>query len=239
MKSRGIEQDRVGAVLPRRLEAQLHAPIRVHRQPLLRERRPSHVAAKPLEPRAVPTIERHLCMHIDPTDLGDGLGRRGDDAERSNELARALSGGLAEELHVRRRRRVARRERRLFVPQPVGRVLHAVERAAVSREHPHQRRVRPLRHLRDLLAARLRQRVEDELTLTVPDVRPVQRERVEVRIDPQRAVHPLDEGHRADQGVLHAREPELPLGPPAQRPSERPMKPSSTSAQSRRSYASA
>jgi len=58
-----------------------------------------------------------------------------------------LTGALAEQLYVARRRRVTRREHRLIVRELRGLIADAVERAAVRPQDALDARVRPLRNL--------------------------------------------------------------------------------------------
>jgi hypothetical protein len=52
-----IEQDGVGAVLPRGLESVANLPVAVHLEAFLRERRPSDVAAQALEALSVAAVD--------------------------------------------------------------------------------------------------------------------------------------------------------------------------------------
>jgi hypothetical protein len=127
MKSRGVEQDGVSAVLPRCLEAKAYAAVGVEREALLGERRPREVAAEPREARAVTAVERNLRVHIDPEGLGQRLARRGHDAHRLNELGGSLPRRRAEELQVAGRGGVARGEHGLLRRELVWRVVRALE----------------------------------------------------------------------------------------------------------------
>ena len=73
-------------------------------------------------------------------------------------------------------------------------------------EHAHDAGVGPGRDLGDLLGARRREGMEDELFLRVANVDAIEGEGVEVRVDAQGAVAALDHGQGTDEGVLDARE---------------------------------
>jgi hypothetical protein len=66
-----VEQDGVGTVLPRSLEAQPHAPVGVLLEPLLRQRRSSDVANEALETLAITTIDRYCRMNVDAAAFGE------------------------------------------------------------------------------------------------------------------------------------------------------------------------
>jgi len=84
-----VEQDGVGAVIPRGLEAEADAAIGVELEALLVERRPRDVAAGPLEALAVAAVRHDLGVDIHPADLGKGFAGRRDEAHGVDEL-----GGL-------------------------------------------------------------------------------------------------------------------------------------------------
>ncbi|MBX3250173.1 MAG: hypothetical protein KF901_23545 [Myxococcales bacterium] len=91
-----------------------------------------------------------------------------------DELGGLRAGRRAEELH--RRRGVAGREHGLLVDERVAMVARAFERAAMPLEHDEQGSVGPRRDLRDLVAVRRRQRVEDERALRVTHVHAIERQ---------------------------------------------------------------
>jgi hypothetical protein len=160
-------------------------------------------------------------MNIDPTDLGEGFARRRDEAHGAHELARLLSRRRAEELHVARGGGVAGGEDRLLLSERIALFADAVERATVTREHAEECGMGPRGDLRHVLAAGRGQRVEDERALRVAHVDAVERQRVEVHVEAQRAVGALDECDGADEGVLHTAQAEMTLSAPAQRARER------------------
>lgn len=63
----------------------------------------------------------------------------------------------------------------------------------MSLEHAHERSVRPCRDLRHLFGGRRAERAELQLAIFIAHVDAVERERVEVDIEPQRAVGAVHE----------------------------------------------
>ena len=179
----GVEQDGVGAVFPRGLEGEADAPVAVKLEAVLVERRTGDVAAEPLEALAVAAVDDDLGVDIDPAHLGEGFAGRGDEAHGADEPFGLRAGRRAEELHVSGRRGVAGREDGLLVDERVALVARAFERAAVPLEHDEQPGVGPRGDLRDLVAARRRQRVEDKRALRIAHVHAIERQRVEVDIN--------------------------------------------------------
>lgn len=137
------------------------------------------------------------------------------------ELGGLRAGRRAEELHVPRRRGVAGREHGLLVDERVALVARALERAAMPLEHDEQPSVGPRGDLGDLVTARRGQRVEDERALRVAHVHAIERQRVEVDVEPQRAVAALDEGDGAHLRLVHAAQVQVPLRAPTQRARQR------------------
>jgi len=173
------EHDRVGAVAPRFLEAvddvsvcALLEPVERERQtrhvaqhvlePVERERRTRHVAQHVLEALAVTPVKRDLSVDVDAADLSERAVDRAHGAHGLHELERALAGGVADELHVSGRGRVAGGKYRLIVRQLSRLVAEAVERAAVRAQHANNARVRPRGNLLHLLERRRAERVKRE-----------------------------------------------------------------------------
>ena len=73
-------------------------------------------------------------------------------------------------------------------------------------------RVHPLRHCVNLRRRRGRERVKPELSVCVAHVHAIESERVQVHVQPQRAVASLHEGHESRMRFAHARKTEVPLG---------------------------
>lgn len=95
----------------------------------------------------------------------------------------------------------------------VALVAQALERAAVPLKHDEQRGVGPrgdlgereaLDEVHHLVTARRGQRVEDERAPRVAHVHAIERQRVEVDVQAQRAVAALDEGDGAHLRLVHA-----------------------------------
>jgi hypothetical protein len=173
-----LEQDGVSAVFPWSLEAEAYAAVGMEREALPSERRPSEVAAQPFEALAVAAVDDDLRVYVDSTDFGQQLIGRRHEAHGLNELGCLLTRRGAEQLHVVRRRGVARGEHRLLARPRFG--CGVLERAAVTLEHARDGRVGPGRHLGELLGVRRRQRMEDERALLVTDADAVEGEGVEV-----------------------------------------------------------
>ena len=164
---------------------------------------------------------RTIAASNDPTHFGECFAGRGDEAHGVYELGGLLSWRRPQELHVPCGRGVAGREHGLLVDERVALVARAFERAAVPLEHDDQRGVGPRGDLGDLVTARRRQRVEDERALRVAHVHAIERQRVEVDVQAQRAVAPLDEGHRAHLRLVDAAQAQMPLRAPTQRARQR------------------
>ena len=73
-------------------------------------------------------------------------------------------------------------------------------------------RVHPLCHRVNLLRRRGCERVKPELSVCVAHVHAVESERVQVHVQPHRAVASLHERHKSRMRFAHARQTEVPLG---------------------------
>lgn len=123
-----------------------------------------------------------------PADLGKRTcARWRNEAQRVGELGGLLAGCGTEQLQVGARRTVARRKHGL-IGEGIGRIADAPKATPVSLEHAHERGVRPCRDLRHLFGGRRAERAELQLAIFIAHVDAVERERVEVDIEPQRAV---------------------------------------------------
>ncbi len=70
----------------------------------------------------------------------------------------------------------------------------------------------PLRHCVNLRRRRGCERVKLQLSACVSDVHPIESQRVQVHVQPQRTVTSLHEGYKSRVRFAHARQTELPLG---------------------------
>ena len=73
-------------------------------------------------------------------------------------------------------------------------------------------RMHPLCHRMHLRRCWRRERVKPELCVCVAHVYAVETERVQVHVQPQRAVASLNERHKSRVRFVHARKTKLPLG---------------------------
>ena len=177
-------------------------------EPVERERRTRHVAQHVLEALAVTPVKRDLSVDVDAADLSERAVDRAHGAHGLHELERALAGGVADELHVSGRGRVAGGKYRLIVRQLSRLVAEAVERAAVRAQHANNARVRPRGNLLHLLEGRRAERVQ-----CFPGAPP----QTQGHAETERRIAALDERHRAYMRVLHAGQIELRLGAVPQR----------------------
>jgi len=122
-----------------------------------------------------------------------------------------LTGALAEQQYLARRRRVTRREHRLIVRELRGLIADAVERAAVRTQDGLDARVRPLRNLLHLFERGRTERLERERAAPSAHVDAIEGQRVRVDVEAQCGVRALYEGHCADVCVVYARQAELRL----------------------------
>jgi hypothetical protein len=90
-----VEQDGVGAVLPRGLEREAHAAVGLEREALLGQRRAQQVAARALASRMVARVDGDLRMDVDSAHLGERLVGRGHDTDGTHENLSVLRPGAA------------------------------------------------------------------------------------------------------------------------------------------------
>jgi hypothetical protein len=132
-----------GAVAPRRLELQLHLPGGVALHPLVRQRRPSDVAAQLLEPLAVVCLHTHRGVQADAVDVGaQGLPRCGLARHRAPESQHLVASARTKGDAVRHRRCLQRPQRAYLVPVSIrlGQIglPHVFHQHAPAREQLHQ-----------------------------------------------------------------------------------------------------
>ena len=222
-KIEGIENDRACPVFPGSFEAVANAPVLANVEAVLGERRPCDVAAEALESLSVPTVDRDLGVDVDAADFGDRALRGGTAHEgRSDEFRGLVSRGLSEELDVVCGGGVAGGEDGRVVMERVGAgfVDDAFEGPAVTVEDAEHTRVSPGGDLSDIVVGRRLEGVEGQLSFFVADVDAVEREGMEMDVEPERTVASLHEGDGANERVLHRAEAEGALRTMAHRPGE-------------------
>jgi len=217
-----LEQQRDGAVLPRLLQrvAKLAAPVFL--EAILRDRRPTHIPAQPLEPSAIARRDGHLGVDVEAHDFGERLHFPCE--ARLHDAQEGLPRPSAIEAEARGRRAVACGEGELLGGLRVLGVTlaGAVQRAALAREDFLHAERGPLRDVSDLVSGGLRQGVEHQQRVGIfADVDAVQSEHMEVDIQPQRRVSALDEAHGSGQRLLHRTQVEHALRAVLQRVGER------------------
>lgn len=94
----------------------------------------------------------------------------------------------------------------------VGIVVELVERSTKALAHAGESLVRPAGDISDLLGGRRRQGVEVQQASVIADVHTIERERVELDVQPERRVAALHEGDRTDLRVVDRAQPQLELG---------------------------
>nr|WP_258182914.1 hypothetical protein [Enhygromyxa salina] len=112
-----LEQDGVHAIFPRVPKVVAAAAVGGGFEPLLGDRRPRDVATQSLEPLAIAARHGRARVHVYATNFGERVVGLGDFSHRVRELASLLPRCVAEQLSVRGRGPIARREDRLLLPE--------------------------------------------------------------------------------------------------------------------------
>jgi hypothetical protein len=122
------------------------------------ERRTRDVAARhsttaALEALSVATVHHDARVDIDATHFGKRARTRLlHEAKWADEFGGQTPRRRAEQLHVRHRRAVTRREDWLVACEGISSIADAIEASAMPLEHSEKARVGPRRDLRDVLA---------------------------------------------------------------------------------------
>jgi WD40 repeat protein len=119
-------------------------------------------------------------------------------------------------IHDAQQRRASRRpdarcKRRIALGRALCFLTEPIERATVLAQDGYDSLGSTLRDIEDILVQRLRQRAEHELSrrrVAVSNVDAIERQRVEVHVEPQSRVEPLNERHRPGMRVFDALKPE-------------------------------
>lgn len=225
----GLEDDSAGAVAPDALQPELEPAVVAAQEAVLSQWWPSDVTAEPLELPAVAAVDALLGVEVDAAHEGDGLARLGlglglgESGPGKEEAQGGLAGAVAGDRDALGSGGVAGSEARLIESERgrlrVGLEL-GIERTAMGSQDLLDALGGAASDLGDLGAGRCRQRVEDELAFGVTNVDAVEGEKMEVDVQSERTVRPLDRGDRAGVGVGDAAKVEIAFGAPAKRASE-------------------